>query len=354
MANEEIIRFEHVSKEFIGNDKKTKLQVLTDVNLSIVKGSIFGIIGYSGAGKSTLIRCVNGIEKPTTGDVYFKDTVINQIENRELRDRRKEIGMIFQQFNLMPSRTVFENVELPIKYSGKSKQEIKDKVMQLLELVGLPEKAEVYPSTLSGGQKQRVAIARALVNDPQILLCDEATSALDPQTTEDILNLLKSLNSELGITILVVTHEMEVIESLCEFVAVLDKGKIVEQGDVYSIFAEPQNELTKKFISTTSKLNLPDEVLHSEILKLTAKQLLVKITYVNSEAIDPLISHISRQFEVDANIIVGDIKILRNKPLGGLVVILDGSEQGVNGALQYIKDQGVRLEVLEHDQSVVS
>ncbi|WP_044010534.1 methionine ABC transporter ATP-binding protein [Paucilactobacillus wasatchensis] len=342
-----MIRFDHVSKEFEKNDKQ-ELQVLKDVNLTINEGSIFGIIGYSGAGKSTLIRCINGIEKPTTGDVYFRDTVINNIPNKQLRERRKEIGMIFQQFNLMPSRTVFENVALPIKYSGLAKDEIKAKVNQLLELVGLPDKLDVYPSTLSGGQKQRVAIARALVNDPQILLCDEATSALDPQTTADILKLLKRLNDELGITIVVVTHEMQVIEDLCEYVAVLDTGKIVEQGDVYSMFADPQQELTRKFISTTSKLNLPDEVLDSDLLHLVDNQLLIKITYVNTEAIEPLISHISRQFEVDANIIVGDIKILQQKPLGGLVIILDGTKANIEATVQYINDQNIRLEVLDH------
>ncbi|MFT8557111.1 MAG: methionine ABC transporter ATP-binding protein [Liquorilactobacillus hordei] len=346
MEIQQIVRFKHVSKEFEGNKKNRNIKVLEDVNLSISKGSIFGIIGYSGAGKSTLIRCINGIETPSRGDVYFEETKINRISNIELRRRRKEIGMIFQQFNLMPSRTVFENVELPIKYSNKSKTEIKQKVNKLLELVGLPEKADTYPANLSGGQKQRVAIARALVNDPKILLCDEATSALDPQTTVDILNLLKNLNEDLGITIIVVTHEMQVIEDLCEYVAVLDRGRIVEQGDVYSIFSDPHNELTKNFIGTTSKLNLPNEVLNSNLLKLAGNQLLVKITYVNSEAIEPLISYISRRFEVDANIIVGDIKILQKKPLGGLVIILDGTKANIKATIEYIEEQDIRLEVL--------
>lgn len=348
LAQREIIKFDHVSKEFDNDTKKEKLEVLKDVNLSIDAGSIFGIIGYSGAGKSTLIRCINGIEKPTSGTVYFRETAVNKIANRELRERRKEIGMIFQQFNLMPSRTVFENVSLPIKYSGLSKEKIGEKVNKLLELVGLPDKANVYPSTLSGGQKQRVAIARALVNNPEVLLCDEATSALDPQTTEDILKLLRQLNDDLGITIVVVTHEMQVIEDLCEFVAVLDKGKILEQGDVYSMFADPHEELTRKFISTTSKLNLPDEVLNSDLLTLTDNQLLIKITYVNSEAVEPLISYVSRKFSVDANIIVGDIKILQQKPLGGLVIVLDGTEPGIKDTLDYIKAQNIRLEVLDH------
>lgn len=348
LATERIVRFDHVSKEFDDSNKKQKIQVLKDVNLSIKEGSIFGIIGYSGAGKSTLIRCINGIESPTKGDIYFKETVINRISNVELRQRRKEIGMIFQQFNLMPSRTVFENIELPIKYSGKSKADIKQKVNNLLELVGLPEKANTYPANLSGGQKQRVAIARALVNDPQILLCDEATSALDPQTTVDILKLLRKLNEDLGITIIVVTHEMQVIEDLCEYVAVLDRGRIVEQGEVYSIFSDPHNELTKNFIATTSKLNLPSEVLNSDLLSLEGNQLLIKITYVNSEAVEPLISYVSRKFEVDANIIVGDIKILQQKPLGGLVIILDGTKDHIWETIEYIKEQNIRLEVLEH------
>lgn len=346
MTEENIITFDHVSKEFTRADSKEKLQVLKNINLEIHKGSIFGIIGYSGAGKSTLIRCINGIELPDAGKVNFEDIEINHMPKKQLRETRKEMGMIFQQFNLMPSRTVFENVALPIKYSKQSQQQIKDKVLELLKIVGLPDKADAFPSTLSGGQKQRVAIARALVNDPKVLLCDEATSALDPQTTEDIIQLLKRLNRQLDITIVVVTHEMQVIEELCDDVAVLDKGKIVEQGDVYSVFVDPKTPLTKKFIATTSKLNLPDEVLNSNLLKLHDNDLLVKVTYISSKAIEPLISAISRKFNVDANIIVGDIKILRGKPLGGLVIILSGKQSDVSGALSYIKEKQVRTEVL--------
>lgn len=346
MTSKTIIKLDHISKQFNAPDGKEQLKVLKDVDLSIDKGTIFGIIGYSGAGKSTLIRCINGIEKPNTGSVFFEGETINKLSEKDLRNKRKKIGMIFQQFNLMPSRTVYENVELPIKYSGQPKKEVKQKVNHLLELVGLPDKADVYPSTLSGGQKQRVAIARALVNDPEVLLCDEATSALDPQTTEDILKLIRQLNHELKITVVVVTHEMQVIEELCDYVAVLDNGNIIEQGNVYSLFADPKEKLTQNFISTTSKLNLPNEVLESDLIHLSGNQKLIKITYINSEAIVPLISRISRQYNVDANIIVGDIKILQRKPLGGLVIILDGEASGINQALEYIKNHNIRLEVL--------
>lgn len=346
MTTDTIIKLDHISKQFSAPDGKQQLKVLKDVDLSIDKGTIFGIIGYSGAGKSTLIRCINGIEKPNSGAVLFEGETINKLSEKDLRNKRKKIGMIFQQFNLMPSRTVYENVELPIKYSGQPKKEVKQKVDHLLKLVGLPDKADVYPSTLSGGQKQRVAIARALVNDPEVLLCDEATSALDPQTTEDILKLIRQLNHDLKITVVVVTHEMQVIEELCDYVAVLDNGNIIEQGNVYSLFADPKEKLTQNFISTTSKLNLPKEVLDSDLINLSGNQKLIKITYISSEAIVPLISRISRQYNVDANIIVGDIKILQKKPLGGLVIILDGEPDGINQALDYIKNQNIRLEVL--------
>lgn len=342
-----MIQFNHVNKQFTRADRQ-QLTVLKDVDLVIEAGSIFGIIGYSGAGKSTLIRLINGIETPTDGEVLVKGVAVDSLDHQQLRDLRRKIGMIFQQFNLMPSRTVFENVALPIRFSGLDQAAIRTKVTHLLELVGLPDKADVYPATLSGGQKQRVAIARALVSDPEVLLCDEATSALDPQTTADILQLIRKLNAELGITVVVVTHEMQVIEDLCVGVAVLDQGQIVESGNVYNLFSDPKQPLTKKFIATTSKLDLPQEVVDSDLLTLSGHQQLIKITYVNSTAIEPLISYISREFQVNANIIVGDIKILQQKPLGGLVIILDGSEQAIDQSLAYLKAQQIRLEVLKH------
>lgn len=348
MPTSEIIRTEHVVKVFTV-DKKAH-PVLKDVNLSIEKGEIFGIIGYSGAGKSTLVRCFNGIEKPTEGTIFFEGQNIVGLKARELRAIRRKIGMIFQQFNLMPSRTVFDNIALPLKHSGLSKQQINKRITELLELVDLPDKRNAYPSQLSGGQKQRVAIARALVNHPKILLCDEATSALDPKTTKSILYLLKKLNKELGLTIVVITHEMSVVKEICQKVSVLDKGKIIEQGDVYSVFSNPQQELTQSFIETTSALGSVKTLIETEspVVQLQPGQLLLKISYTTNSVSEPLISYISRTYNVDANIVFGDIQILSNNPLGGLIIILSGQNSNIDHALEYLKQRHVAIEVLNH------
>ncbi|MFT8312342.1 MAG: ATP-binding cassette domain-containing protein [Sporolactobacillus sp.] len=343
-----MIRTEHVVKTFTV-DKKAH-SVLKDVNLSIEKGEIFGIIGYSGAGKSTLVRCFNGIEKPTEGSIFFEGQNIVGLKPQELRAIRRKIGMIFQQFNLMPSRTVFGNIALPLKHSGLSKQQINKRITELLELVDLPDKRNAYPSQLSGGQKQRVAIARALVNHPKILLCDEATSALDPKTTKSILYLLKKLNKELGLTIVVITHEMSVVKEICQKVSVLDKGKIIEQGDVYSVFSNPQQELTQSFIETTSALGSVKSLIETQspVVQLQPGQLLLKISYTTNSVSEPLISNISRMFHVDANIVFGDIQILSGNPLGGLIVILSGQKLDIDHALEYVKQRHVAVEVLNH------
>lgn len=348
MSASEIIRTEHVVKTFTV-DKKAH-SVLKDVNLSIEKGEIFGIIGYSGAGKSTLVRCFNGIEKPTEGSIFFEGQNIVGLKPQELRAIRRKIGMIFQQFNLMPSRTVFGNIALPLKHSGLSKQQINKRITELLELVDLPDKRNAYPSQLSGGQKQRVAIARALVNHPKILLCDEATSALDPKTTKSILYLLKKLNKELGLTIVVITHEMSVVKEICQKVSVLDKGKIIEQGDVYSVFSNPQQELTQSFIETTSALGSVKSLIETQspVVQLQPGQLLLKISYTTNSVSEPLISNISRMFHVDANIVFGDIQILSGNPLGGLIVILSGQKLDIDHALEYVKQRHVAVEVLNH------
>lgn len=310
MQTDTLIYLKHIEKFFL-TDQNKKQKVLKDVNLAIRKKSIFGIIGYSGAGKSTLIRCINGIEKPNSGKVFFNKNVVNETKGKKLRKLQQKMGMIFQQFNLMPSRTVFDNVFLAIKYHHIKRKKAKKRVLHLLQLVGLPQKTRFYPSQLSGGQKQRVAIARALANQPTVLLCDEATSALDPQTTQDILRLLHQLNLKLGITLIMVTHEMSVIEQMCDFVAVLDHGTIIEKGNVYSVFSNPKFPLTKKFINTTSRLEIPDNILKTNLLNISPPQKLVKITYQKSKTMTPLISEISRKFNINANIITGDIKILQ-------------------------------------------
>ena len=247
-----MIRLENVSKTFTDSNKE--VHAVNNVSLTINDGDIFGIIGFSGAGKSTLVRCINLLEKPTEGKVFVDDAEITALSGKELRKARKKIGMIFQHFNLMPSRTIFGNVAYPLRGSGLSKEEIREKVHHLLELVGISEKENAFPSQLSGGQKQRVAIARALANDPSILLCDEATSALDPQTTKSILKLLQQLNQTLGITVVVITHEMAVVKEICNRVAVMDHGDVVEEGEVFHVFASPKESLTRSFIKTTSNL----------------------------------------------------------------------------------------------------
>ena len=243
-----MIALQHVSKVFAGSDKTKQVHAVDDVSLTIQDGDIFGIIGFSGAGKSTLVRCINLLERPTSGSVEVDGQELTRMSAKELRQARKKIGMIFQHFNLMPSRTIFGNVAYPLRGSGLSKEEIREKVHSLLELVGIADKENAYPSQLSGGQKQRVAIARALANDPKILLCDEATSALDPQTTKAILSLLHHLNQTLGITIVVITHEMRVIQQVCTRVAVLDGGLVQEEGRVADIFAHPASRAAKRLL----------------------------------------------------------------------------------------------------------
>jgi D-methionine transport system ATP-binding protein len=348
LPNPEIIRTENLAKTFTVG-KKTNT-VLKDISISIAEGDIYGIIGYSGAGKSTLVRCFNGIEKPTGGNVFFEGRSIIHLKPKQLRSVRKKIGMIFQQFNLMPSRTVYENIALPLKQSGLGKKEINRRIAELLQLVSLPDKSNAYPSQLSGGQKQRVAIARALVNQPKVLLCDEATSALDPKTTKSILHLLKSLNQQLGLTIVVITHEMSVVREICHTVAVLDKGKIIEAGDVYSVFSNPQKDLTRSFIETTSTIGNVKGLIKADspVVKLQSGQLLVKMSYTSKTVSKPLISYISRQFHVDADIVFGDIQIVNSSPLGGLIVIVSGKEADVANAIRYLEEQHVAIEVLNH------
>ena len=250
-----MITLTHVSKIFPGGE--SGVHAVQDVSLHIAPGEIFGIIGYSGAGKSTLVRCINLLERPTQGTVTVDGRELTALSEKELRQERRKIGMIFQQFNLMTARTVAQNVAFPLKDSGLSKEETAAKVTQLLELVGLPDKAGSYPAQLSGGQKQRVAIARALASDPKVLLCDEATSALDPQTTASILRLIRDINRRTGITVVVITHEMAVVKEICHRVAVMEKGRVVETGDVFSLFSAPKEPVTRSFVSTTSNLSKP-------------------------------------------------------------------------------------------------
>ena len=288
-----MIELTHISKDFASGGRT--VHAVQDVSLSIGKGEIFGIIGFSGAGKSTLVRCINLLERPTSGSVTVDGKEMTALSARELRQARKKIGMIFQHFNLMPSRTVFGNVAYPLRGSGLSREQIADKVHRLLELVGIGDKAEAYPKQLSGGQKQRVAIARALANDPNVLLCDEATSALDPQTTKAILRLLKNLNEKLGITVVIITHEMAVVKEICDRVAVMEHGRVVEQGEVFNVFADPRQEITRSFIHTTSNLRKIEELIEedSPVVQLKPGELIVRLSYIQRNVSEPLIPTVS-------------------------------------------------------------
>ena len=341
-----MIELTHISKDFASGGRT--VHAVQDVSLLIGKGEIFGIIGFSGAGKSTLVRCINLLERPTSGSVTVDGKEMTALSARELRQARKKIGMIFQHFNLMPSRTVFGNVAYPLRGSGLSREQIADKVHRPLELVGIGDKAEAYPKQLSGGQKQRVAIARALANDPNVLLCDEATSALDPQTTKAILRLLKNLNEKLGITVVIITHEMAVVKEICDRVAVMEHGRVVEQGEVFNVFADPRQEITRSFIHTTSNLRKIEELIEedSPVVQLKPGELIVRLSYIQRNVSEPLISTVSRKFDIVLNIIFSDIAIVQNAPIGGTVAIISGEREQITQAIAYLIEKNVGVEVI--------
>ena len=343
-----IIELKNITKTFEQDGKI--FDAVKDASVSVEKGEIYGIIGFSGAGKSTLVRTINLLGRPTSGQVIVKERDFLSLSEKELRQERKKIGMIFQHFNLMKSRNVFENVAFPLKHSGLSKEQISQKVHSLLELVEINDKDKNFPSQLSGGQKQRVAIARALANDPDILLCDEATSALDPTTTKAILKLLKKLNKKLGLTIVIITHQMEVIKEICDKVAVMEHGKIVEQGDVFDIFANPQNEVTKRFIKATSNLTKIEELIEedSPVVHLEKGEYLVRFSYIQKNVSEPLISATSRIYDVTMNIIFAEIEIVQNAPIGGTIAIISGKKEAIERALEHIREENVGVEVLKN------
>lgn len=341
-----MITFQDLSKTYEISGEK--VEALKNVNLKIEKGKICGIIGFSGAGKSTLVRCINLLERPTVGKVFLGDTELTALSEKQLRIERKKIGMIFQQFNLFASRTVQQNIAYPLKYQGLKKEEINKKVKELLSLVGLEDKANMYPSQLSGGQKQRVAIARALANEPEVLLSDESTSALDPQTTKSILKLLKKLNETLGITIVVITHEMQVVKEICDKVVVMENGEVVEEGDVFQIFSSPQKKITKDFVDSTSNLSRIQDLIDDNvsITKLNEGECIMKFKYLEKNASEALVSQISRRFNLDVNIIFGSIELIGENPIGGLVSIVKGKNENIELAIKYLKEKNVGVEVI--------
>ncbi|WP_010677085.1 methionine ABC transporter ATP-binding protein [Bacillus timonensis] len=336
-----MIQLENINKVFkLG---KTEVSALKNVNIHVEKGEIFGVIGFSGAGKSTLLRMVNLLEKPTTGDIFINGKNLLILSEKELRETRKKIGIIFQQFNLLSSYNVFDNIAEILRINRVPKQEIKRKVKKLLTLVGLEDKAEQYPAQLSGGQKQRVGIARALAMDPEILLCDEATSALDPQTTDSILELLLDINKKLGLTIILITHEMEVIKKTCDRVAVMDKGEVIEQGTVLDIFSNPRHVTTKNFLRNLYEDTITDDVV--ERLQKRGHSYILRLAFRGESAYEPVLNKIASNYSVVTNIVHGSITYLKGVPLGILLVHLSGDEDKVEQAITYLKDVVYHVEI---------
>ncbi|WP_054951334.1 methionine ABC transporter ATP-binding protein [Numidum massiliense] len=339
-----MIRLSGIRKHF--PTRHSEIRAVDGVNLTVEPGEIFGVIGYSGAGKSTLIRTINLLEPPTEGKVIVGDRVLTELSARDLRLARQEIGMIFQQFNLLWSRTVAENVRFPLEIAGLDKQTAADKVQHLLEVVGLSDRRDAYPAQLSGGQKQRVGIARALAGDPKVLLCDEATSALDPKTTEDILQLLQKINRQFGLTIVLITHEMDVIRKICHRVAVMDHGKIVESGPVAALFRRPQTAITRQFVQESVGAQGADESLDVLLEEVTAGAIL-KCTFPGSGATQPVISRCIRECDVDLNILAGQLHRVQGASYGTLYVQLDAPEELLARVVRYLRDSDIEVEVVK-------
>ncbi|QDJ59409.1 methionine ABC transporter ATP-binding protein [Weissella hellenica] len=342
-----VISLKNINVTF--KQKKSEIVAVQDESIEVEKGDIYGIVGYSGAGKSTLVRTINLLQRPTKGSVIVNDIDMLQLSPKELRNQRKKIGMIFQHFNLMNELTIFGNVAQPLKHSNLSKVDKAKKVNKLLKLVGLDDRADNYPNQLSGGQKQRVAIARALANDPEILISDEATSALDPRTTNQILALLKQLNRELGLTIVLITHEMQAIKETANKVAVMENGTIIEHGSLLEIFTNPQKPLTKDFINTATNL---DEALVKVNELLTTQPLaddeeLIKISYVGADTAQPLLSTIYADFDVTTNILYSNMEILTQTPVGLAVAIFKGTVANRKAAKASFSDHGVVITELQ-------
>jgi D-methionine transport system ATP-binding protein len=340
-----LIEFRHVSKIF--ETKEGTTEALKDIQLTVEKGDIFGVIGYSGAGKSTLLRTVNLLEYPTSGDILVDGRKLTELTQKDLRVAKKNIGMIFQHFNLLNSKSVFDNVAMPLLLSNKKKREVKEQVYEILRFVGLEDKANHYPNELSGGQKQRVGIARALVTNPTILLCDEATSALDPQTTKSILNLLKKINEEFKITILLITHEMEVIKEVCNRVAVMEEGRVIEVGSVFDIFAQPRTKTARNFVKSVVRDDLPTSV--KNLLKQNkGDRRIVKIDFLGSSSGQPVVSRTAKNFNVDINVLFANITELQGIPYGHMIIEIIGKGDELERAIQFLHTQDVIVqEVME-------
>ncbi|HEL0164756.1 TPA: methionine ABC transporter ATP-binding protein [Streptococcus equi subsp. zooepidemicus] len=350
--SEPMIQLDHIDITF--HQKKRVIEAVKDVTLHINQGDIYGIVGYSGAGKSTLVRVINLLQQPTKGSIRIDgeltfDQGKVQLSANSLREKRRDIGMIFQHFNLMAQKTAKENVAFALRHSRLSKAEREKKVAELLELVGLSERADNYPAQLSGGQKQRVAIARALANDPKILISDEATSALDPKTTKQILALLQELNRRLGLTIVMITHEMQIVKDICHRVAVMQQGTLIEEGSVLDIFSNPREPLTQEFIKTATGIDEALEKINQQniVKELPANAILAQLKYAGTSTDEPLLNQIYRQFEVTANILYGNIEILDQVPVGEMIVVFEGVAASIEAAEKALHEAGVDVTILK-------
>ncbi|MBP2015554.1 methionine ABC transporter ATP-binding protein [Anaerococcus degeneri] len=336
-----MIELKNITVDFDG------FKAVDDVSLTIKEQDTFGIVGFSGAGKSTLVRTINLLQRPTSGEALIDGENLLDLSNKDLRARRKKIGMIFQHFNLLNNLTVIDNVIFPIKKDKSlTKEEKRQKALDLLDTVGIKDKADSYPSELSGGQQQRCAIARALASEPEILLCDEATSALDPKTTKQILKLLKDLNDKLKLTVVIITHQMDVVKDLCNKCAVMQDGKVIESGSTLDIFSNPKNKLTREFVETSTNIAETIEEVKSNVGILKDDEVLAKLSYLGQSTTEPIINELYEKFGVRTNILAGNIEFINGTPVGNLIVSFKGDDDKLVEVSTYLKDKGTNLEIL--------
>ena len=342
-----MIELKNISVDFDG------LKAVDEVSLKIEKADILGIVGFSGAGKSTLVRCINLLQKPSEGEVLINGENLLNLSQKDLRKRRKKIGMIFQHFNLLNNISVIDNVIFPIRKEKISKEEKIKKAQKLLDLVGIGDKANSFPRELSGGQKQRCAIARALASDPEILLCDEATSALDPKTTKQILELLGEIKEKIDLTIVIITHQMEVVKDLCNKVAVMQDGKVIEKGTTLEIFSNPKHKLTKEFVETSTNVNQTLEEVKNNLKVLKKDEFLVKLSYVGEATTEPVINEIYEKFKVKTNVLAGNIEFITNVPVGNLIVTFKAQRENIDKAIEYLIAGGTNVKLLGDSNGIL-
>lgn len=342
-----MIELKNISVDFDG------LKAVDEVSLKIEKADIFGIVGFSGAGKSTLVRCINLLQKPSEGEVLINGENLLNLSQKDLRKRRKKIGMIFQHFNLLNNISVIDNVIFPTRKEKISKEEKIKKAQKLLDLVGIGDKANSFPRELSGGQKQRCAIARALASDPEILLCDEATSALDPKTTKQILKLLGEIKEKIDLTIVIITHQMEVVKDLCNKVAVMQDGKVIEKGTTLEIFSNPKHKLTKEFVETSTNVNQTLEEVKNNLKVLKKDEFLVKLSYVGEATTEPVINEIYEKFKVKTNVLAGNIEFITNVPVGNLIVTFKAQRENIDKAIEYLIAGGTNVKLLGDSNGIL-